>query len=54
MDNVLAVKVVDSSKDLLDGLRSILFCEFALLADAIEELAASCQFRHNVILVLFL
>lgn len=53
MDHVFAMQVVDGSEDLLDGLRGILFCEFALLADTIEKLAASCQFRHDVVLVLF-
>jgi hypothetical protein len=40
MDDIVQVKVIDGVKDLLDSLRRILFREFSLLANAIEELAS--------------
>ncbi len=46
------MEVVDGVKDLLDGLRSILLRELALLADAVEKLAASGQLSDYVIFVL--
>lgn len=52
MYNIVYVKVVDCTENLLDGLRRILFCELALLANAIEQLAASSKFRDNVVFVL--
>lgn len=52
VDNVLAVKVVDSPKYLLDSRGSILFCKLALLADTIEQFATNCQLSDNVIFVL--
>jgi hypothetical protein len=38
VDDILAVQVIDSPKYLLDSRSSILFCELALLANAVEEL----------------
>lgn len=35
------MQVVDSVENLADGLRRILFCELAVLADPIEQFAAS-------------
>lgn len=52
VDDVLAVKIVYRTKHLFNGLRSILLCEFALLADTVEQLASGCQFRDNVVFVL--
>jgi hypothetical protein len=42
MDNIILVKVVHGLQDLTYGLSSILFCEFALLADTVEQLSAGC------------
>lgn len=53
VDNILAVKVVNRAKHLLDGLGGILLCELALFADAIKQLATSCQLGDNVVFVLF-
>lgn len=52
MDDILAVKIVYRTKHLFDGLRCILLCEFALLADTVEQLAPGRQFRDNVVFVL--
>lgn len=52
MDHIVLVKVVDGAENLFDGLRCVLFCEFSLLADAIEELAARRQLSDDVVLVL--
>lgn len=39
--DVVLVQVVDGFENLLDGLRSILLRELALLANTIEQLSAS-------------
>ena len=54
MDDVSAVKIVDSLEDLLDGLRSIFFSKLALIADSIEQLATSGKLGDNVKFVLCL
>jgi hypothetical protein len=46
------VEVVDSIEYLSNRLCSVLFGEFALVADAIEQLAAGRQLCYNVIFVL--
>lgn len=51
MDDILAVKIVDGTQDLLDGLRGILLREFSLFADTVEQLSAGGEFHHNVVLV---
>src|SRR3569833_235397 len=52
MDDVLGVEIVDGAEHLLDGLRGILLCELALLADPVEQLAARRQLGDDVVLVL--
>lgn len=52
MYDILAVKVVHGVEDLAYRLRGILLREFALLADAVEELTACRQLRHDVVFVL--
>lgn len=52
MYHVSVVEIVDCVKDLLDGLRSILLCEFALFANAVEKLTTRSEFGDNVPLVL--
>lgn len=54
MDHILAMKIVNSPKYLLDGLGGILLRELALLANPVEELAASRQFCDNVVFILSL
>lgn len=46
------MQVVDCVQDLLDGLRSILLSEFALLADAVEQFTASRELCNDIELVL--
>jgi hypothetical protein len=50
--DILAVKVINSSEDLFDSLRSILLGELALLADTIEQFPTSSELCNNVVLVL--
>ncbi len=52
MDHILSVQVIDGFKHLMDGLRGILLCEFALLANAIEQFSAGSKLGNNVPLVL--
>lgn len=52
MDDLVAVQVIDSCEDLLDRLGRVLFCEFALVADAVKQLAASGKLGDNVELIL--
>lgn len=52
MNNIIAVKVVDGTQNLLNGLGGVLLGELPLLANAIEQLAASSEFRDNIVLVL--
>ena len=52
MNDVVLVEVVDGAQDLLDGLRSILFGEFSLFADSVEELASGRELSDDVVLVL--
>jgi hypothetical protein len=52
MNHVTLVQVVDGVEHLADRLRGILFGELALLADAIEQLAACGQLRDNVPFIL--
>lgn len=54
MNHILAVEVVDCAQDLLDSLGGILLCEFALLANTVEQLASRRQLCYNVVLVLYL
>lgn len=52
MDDVVLVEVVDGTQDLLDGLGSIFFCEFSLLADPVEELASRRKLSNDIVFVL--
>ena len=52
MDNILLVEIVYGLKHLFDRLCRVLLRELAFLTDAIEELAARCEFRDDVVLVL--
>lgn len=52
VDNLIVVKEVDGAKNLLDGLGGILFGEFSLLANAVEEFASGGQLGDDVELVL--
>ena len=52
MDDVVLVEVVDGTQHLFDGLRGILFCEFSLLADPVEELASGRKLSDDGIFVL--
>lgn len=52
MYNIVLVKIVDCAEDLLDGLGSVLFSEFALVANTVEQLSSSCQLGDNVEFVL--
>lgn len=46
------MEIVDGIEDLLDGLGGVLFGKLALLADAVEELAAGRQLRDDVVFIL--
>ena len=48
VNDILAVQVIDSPEYLLDSRGSIFFCELALLADAVEELAAEGEVGDEV------
>lgn len=50
---VPVVEVADGVEDLPDGLRSVLLCELALFADAIEKFTASGEFGDNVPFILY-
>jgi hypothetical protein len=50
--NVVLVEVVDCLEDLSNRLGRVLFGEFALFADAIEQLSAGRQLCDDVIFVL--
>lgn len=52
MYNIVIVQVVDGFQNFLDSPGSILFCKLSVLADAVEELASSCQLCDDVIFVL--
>jgi hypothetical protein len=52
VDDIVLVQVVDSLQDLLDGLGAVLLGEFALLANAVEQLSTRSELRDDVILVL--
>jgi hypothetical protein len=52
MDHVALMQVVNSIKHLADRLRRILFGKLALLADAIEQLAACGQLGDDVPFIL--
>jgi hypothetical protein len=46
------MQVVDSVENLPDRLRSVLLSELSLLANTVEQLAARCELRHNIVFVL--
>jgi hypothetical protein len=50
--NIVLVEVVDCLENLSDRLCCVLFGEFALFADAVEELSAGRQLCDDVIFVL--
>jgi hypothetical protein len=50
--NVVLVEVVDCLEDLSNRLGRVLFGEFSLFADAVEQLSAGRQLCNNVIFVL--
>jgi len=52
VDYIVVVQIVYGTQHLLDGLRRILLGEFALFANAVEELATSRELGDDVILVL--
>lgn len=52
MDDIALVKVVHSIQHLPDCLRSILLCEFAVLANPVKQLTTSGQLSDNVEFVL--
>lgn len=52
MNNLVLVQIVNGIEHLLDGLRSILFGEFSLLADTIEKLTTGGKLSDNVEFVL--
>ena len=52
MDDIVVVEVIDGIEDLANRFGSVLFSEFSLLADSVEQLSASRQLGHNVVLVL--
>lgn len=52
MNDIVLVEVVDCIEYLSDCLSGVLFCELALLANAIEELSTRRQLGYNVVLVL--
>jgi hypothetical protein len=52
VNDVVLVEVVDCIEHLSDRLGGVLFCELALFANAIEELSASRQLGHDIVLVL--
>jgi hypothetical protein len=52
VDNVVLVQVVNGLEDLSDCFCGILFCEFTLLAYAIEKLSAGCELSDDIVLVL--
>ena len=53
VDNVSLVQIVNCLEDLFYSLRSIFLGELALVADTVEQLAASRQLGHDVKFVLF-
>lgn len=52
VDDILAVEIVYRAQHLFNGLRRILLCKFALLADTVEQLASGRQFRNDIVFVL--
>jgi hypothetical protein len=52
VDDIPLVKIVHSTQHLADCLRSILLCEFAVLANPIKQLTTSGQLSDNVKFVL--
>ena len=52
MNDIVVVEVVDGVEHLPNRLGSVLFCEFALVANPVEQLAAGRQLSHNVVFVL--
>lgn len=52
VNNVLAVKVVNSPEYLLNSRSSILLRKLALLTDTIKQLATNRQLGDNIIFVL--
>lgn len=48
----MLVQVINGAEHLSDRLGSIFLGELSLFADAVEELSASSQLSHNVVLVL--
>lgn len=52
MNNIVLVQIIHGAKDLLDGLRSILLGELALLRDSIEQLSSRRELSDDVVLVL--
>ena len=49
---VIVVKIINCLQDLLDCPGGIFLSELAVLADAVEEFASSCELCDNVVLVL--
>jgi hypothetical protein len=52
VDDIVVVEVIHSVEHLPNCLSSILLRELALVADAVEQLAAGCQLGYNVVFVL--
>lgn len=52
MDNIVLVQVVDSIEYLSNRLGRVLFSKLSLFANAVEQLSASRQLGHDVVLVL--
>lgn len=52
MDHIVLVEVVDCIEDLTDRLSSVLLRKFSLFTNTVEQLSASRQLGHDVVLVL--
>ena len=50
--DVVVMQIVDRVEDLSNRLRGVLFREFSLLADTIEELASGRKLSYNIVFVL--
>lgn len=52
MDDIVIVKVIDSRKNLADGLRGVLLRKLAVLADPIKQFSTSSKLSDDVVFIL--
>lgn len=53
VNHVVVMKVVDGFEDLLNRLRSIFLCKFAIFTDPVKKLSSRRQLSDYIVLVLF-